>query len=286
MSTKKGSNHKQKILILGFGDLGHALVKYYANHYDFTGVKRHLLDHPPCPLFFHPIQSRELDARLNWADRVVFCPAPSADDEKRYREVYFENMKFLVSRIQENSFPIQSIVMIGSTGIYPQTGDRPWVEDAPLHVESSRQEVLFSTEKTLVESELPYVILRCAGLYGEGKGKFKERLSQGRITTAMMTSQYVHFIHLRDVCEAVHRVISKGLVGELFNVLDDSNIRKRDFYRFLSDLFRLPVSDAGDPLNGLPDRRILNRKLKSYLKFSFFSPKITDYLRAIEKEKM
>jgi len=286
MSTRKGSNHKQKILILGFGDLGHALVKYLGSHYQFRGVKRSRIDGAPCSLFFHSIQSPDLDEHLDWADHIVFCPAPSADDEKRYREVYFENMKFLVSLIQENSFPIQSIVMIGSTGIYPQTGDRPWVEDAPLHVDSPRQEILLSTEKILAESELPYVILRCAGLYGEGKGKFKERLSQGRITTAMMTSQYVHFIHLRDLCETVHQVISKGLVGELFNVLDDSNIRRKDFYQFLSDLFRLPVSDAGDPPNGLPDRRILNQKLKSCLEFSFFSPKITDFLRVLEKEKM
>ncbi|HEX9756342.1 MAG TPA: NAD-dependent epimerase/dehydratase family protein [Nitrospiria bacterium] len=278
-------SRKKKVLILGFGDLGRALVKYYGKYYDFRGMKRSPIDHPPCPLFYQPIQSPELDAHLTWAEGLVFCPAPSADDEKRYQEVYLENMRFLVARIKKQRFQIGPIIMIGSTGIYPQKGEVLWTEDSTLHVENPRQEVLFETEKTLVESGLPFVILRCAGLYGEGKGKFKERLSQGRITTAMMTSQYVHFIHLRDVCEAVHRVILKGVVREVFNVLDNSNIRRKDFYQFLSDLFGLPVSDAGEPPKGLSDRRILNQKLKSHLGLSLRYPKITEYLRSTVKNK-
>ncbi len=101
--------------------------------------------------------------------------------------------------------------------------------------------------------------------------------------TKMMTNQYVHFIHLRDVCEAVHQVISKGIVGEIYNVLDDSNIRRKDFYQFLSDLYHIPVKDEGAPIEALPDRKISNQKLKTQLGISFKYPKITDFLRTVEK---
>lgn len=271
---------KRNILVLGFGDLGQALVKYHGLQYQFRGVKRSWIEAAPCPLYYHPIQSPQLDDHLAWADHIVFSPAPSGDEEQLYQEVYLKNMQFLIDRLKDTDCSIRSMILIGSTGIYPQAGDEPWTESSPIHPETLRQETLGMTEKNLVESGFPYVIFRCAGLYGENKGRFKERLSQGRITTAMLTQQYVHFIHLRDVCGAIHTVVKDNIVNEIYNVLDDSHIRRKAFYSFLGELFNLPIAEGGPPQEALAERCISNQKIKTQLGFSFHYPKITDYLRA------
>jgi len=172
------------------------------------------------------------------------------------------------------------MILIGSTGIYPQAGEAPWTEASPIDPESPRQEVLWMTENYLMDSGLNYVIFRCAGLYGENKGRFKERLSQGRITTAMLTQQYVHFIHLRDVCEAIHRVLKEDIANEIYNVLDDSHIRRKAFYSFLGELFNLPIAEGGPPQEALAERSISNKKIKTQLGLSFHYPNITHYLRS------
>jgi len=60
-------------------------------------------------------------------------------------------------------------MLIGSTGVYPRSTGGVWSENRPVSVETPRQEVLLLTERVLIVSGLPYVILRCGGLYGEGR---------------------------------------------------------------------------------------------------------------------
>jgi nucleoside-diphosphate-sugar epimerase len=277
---------KKRILILGFGALGQTLVRYHADRYEFRGIKRSKIGNPPCSLFYQPIRSPELVDHLRWADHVVFCPAPAGDDAGLYRDVYLENMGFLVAQIQEKEIPTRSVLLIGSTGIYPNSEGPVWTEESPIHAETPRQEVLLQTEQGLIQSGIPYVIFRCGGLYGEGKGNFRERLAQGKITTAMMTRQYVHFIHLKDVCAAIDLAMEKGITGEVYNAVDDSEIRRVDFYRFLGKVFKIAIADGGPPRDDLPDRRISNAKIKTRLGLKFTYPKITGFLRSmVEEEK-
>ena len=285
MTMQNASTMKKRILILGFGALGQALVRYRADRYEFRGIKRSKVGDPPCPLFYQPIRSPELVDHLRWADHVVFCPAPLGDDAGLYRDAYLENMGFLVAQIQEKEIPIRSVLLVGSTGIYPNSGSPIWAEESPIRGETPRQETLWQTEQGLIRSGIPYVIFRCGGLYGDGKGNFRERLAQGKITSAMMTRQYVHFIHRKDVCGATDLAIEKGIRGEIYNAVDDSEIRRVDFYRFLGDLFKMAVADGGPPQEGLPDRRISNAKIKTRLGLKFAYPKITDFLRSMVEEE-
>jgi nucleoside-diphosphate-sugar epimerase len=269
-----------RVLILGFGKLGEALVRRHADRYEFRGIKRTPIDAPPCPMFFLPIDDDRIAEHLAWADHVVFCPAAPASDEGAYRATYLDNMAALTRRLIENRLTPRSIILISSTGVYPESVDEPIDEDYRPVVESERQNILLQTEHALIQSGLPYVIFRCAGLYGGGRDAFQERLADGRINSTMLTNQYVHFIHLHDVCDAIDLAIRRNLIAEVYNLVDDSMIRRVDFYRFLSTLYGLPILDRGSAPTTPHDRLITNAKAKIGLGLTLSSPSITEYLAA------
>ncbi|MFZ5877156.1 MAG: NAD-dependent epimerase/dehydratase family protein [Nitrospirota bacterium] len=269
-----------RVLILGFGKLGDALVRRHADRYDFRGVKRAPIEAPPCPMSYLPIDDDRITEHLAWADHVVFCPAAPASDDGAYRATYLDNMAALTRRLIERRITPRSVILISSTGVYPESVDEPIDEDYQPVVESDRQNILLQTEHALIQSDLPYVIFRCAGLYGGGHDAFRERLADGRINSTMLTNQYVHFIHLHDVCDAVDLAIRRNLTAQIYNLVDDSMIRRADFYRFLSTLYGLPILDRGSARATGQNRLITNAKAKTHLGLTLSSPRITDYLAA------
>ncbi|MFZ5862852.1 MAG: NAD-dependent epimerase/dehydratase family protein [Nitrospirota bacterium] len=269
-----------RVLILGFGTLGDALVRRHANRYEFRGVKRTPITAPPCPMFFLPLDDDRIAEHLAWAEHLVFCPAAPASDAAAYRATYVDNMATLTRRLIERRITPRSIILISSTGVYPESADEPIDENYQPPVESERQDILLQTEHALIQSGLPYVILRCAGLYGGGRDAFRERLADGRINSTMLTTQYVHFIHRHDVCDAIDLAIRRQLMADIFNLVDDSLIRRVDFYRFLSTLYGLPILDRGPAPTVAHERRITNTKAKTGLGLTLTSPNITEYLTA------
>ena len=269
-----------KILILGFGALGAALARRHGARYAFRGVQRTQIASPPCPVVTMPIADDGLVPHLAWADHIVFCPAPAASDPETYRATYLDNMAAVTARMAEHAITLRSGILISSTGVYPESGDASIDETRDLMVETERQGVLVQTEHALIDSGVPYVIFRCGGLYGERRNAFRARLAEGRITTAMLSRQFVHFIHINDVCDAIDLAIRRGIVGEIFNLVDDSGIRRGEFYQFLSALYGIPIPDGGPAPAVARDRVISNAKAKSRLGLTLSSPRITDYLRA------
>lgn len=272
-------NGKTKVLILGFGALGRALARRHGERYEFRGIKRTPLASAPCPVVLMPIADAGIVEHLAWADYIVFCPAASSSDLDVYRETYLDNMVSITARMAERGIGPRSVILISSTGVYPESMEELVDETHEPVVETERQEILLHTERALIDSGLPYVVFRCGGLYGEGRGNFRSRLADGLMTSAMLSRQFVHFIHANDVCDAIDLAIRRNVTGEIFNLVDDSQIRRADFYRFLSSLYKLPIPDNGPAPEVARDRLISNAKAKSQLGLTLSSPRITDYLQ-------
>jgi nucleoside-diphosphate-sugar epimerase len=188
-------------------------------------------------------------------------------------------MEFVVALMAASSMRPSAVILIGSTGVYPRGIGGVWSEERPIPVETPRQEVLLSTEQALVRGGLPYVILRCGGLYGEGRDN---RLWVGRKTELLsteLTDEPLAFVHQDDVCDVIDRVISRGVVREIFNVRDDSAFSRRELYTALAARAGVPIVDRG-PAPLMVDRRIPNEKLKARLGYQFCREPITAYLAA------
>jgi nucleoside-diphosphate-sugar epimerase len=264
------NNHAimKKVLILGFGSLGRAFHRLFDSRYAILGVRRTPAAGESCPLAFLPIRSEALRPHLEWADVILFCPSSGGGDIEQYRDTYLGNMSHLVRTIRENPLSVQQIIAVGSTGVYPKNKEGVWTEDDPVPAESPRQEVLRETETTLMESGLPWVILRCGGLYGPGRNGFSRILSKKELRTSGMSDQPIALIHQDDVCGVIDTAIQEKIQGEIFNAVDDSHLRRSDLERMVADAAGIPIVDDGPPPPS-PERVILNTRLKASLGYRF-----------------
>src|SRR3990167_934477 len=145
-----------KILILGFGALGSALARRHGKHYECVGIKRTMVSSAPCPVILMPIADAGIVGHLRWADHVVFCPAASSSDLDAYRATYLDNMVSIVARMRDYGITPRSVILISSTGVYPESMEEFIDETQKPVVETERQEILLHTERALIDSGLPY----------------------------------------------------------------------------------------------------------------------------------
>lgn len=269
---------KPRVLILGYGKLGQAFSRLYPSEYEIRGVKRSLLPGDPASVVQMPIQSEALVPHLKWSEIVIFSPSSGGGDLDQYKDAYLGNLSYVIGRIRAHAVPVRSFILIGSTGVYPKERGGTWTEETPIPSETPRQEILLTTERPLIESGLPYVILRCGGLYGEGRGNFRRIIQAGRIRSSEMTEQFLPLVHQDDVCGVVHRVIESGQQGAIYNVLDDSNLSRRELYTWIAREAGVRIEDSGPPPK-LPERTIPNAKLKRELQYEFRCPRVTTFLK-------
>jgi nucleoside-diphosphate-sugar epimerase len=278
----------QRVLILGYGRLGQAFCRLYHSVYQIRGVKRMPLPPPAdtlCEVVCAPIHSEAVQPHLAWADVVIFCPASGREgggrdreqDTARYRETYLGNMEAVTAVMGEASIHPSVVILIGSTGVYPRLTGGVWSEERPIPIETPRQEVLLLTEQALIHSGRPFVILRCGGLYGEGRenllwiGRKKELLS------TELTDEPLSLVHQDDVCGVIHQVISRGVTREIFNVRDDSAFTRKTLYAMIAARSGVPIIERGPPPPPA-SRHIPNDQLKTRLGYRFSRPPITAYL--------
>lgn len=290
----------RRVLILGYGRLGQAFCRLYHTTYQIHGVKRTPLppqsaqSDTPCDVVCLPIHSETLQPHLAWADVVVFCPASGREggregggreteqDAARYRETYLGNMDAVLALMAMASIHPSVIVLVGSTGVYPRLPGGVWSEERPIPVETVRQEVLLLTEQALIRSGQPFVILRCGGLYGEGRENFFWLGRRKELPSTELTDEPLSLVHQDDVCGVIAQVIDEGVTREIFNVRDDSTLTRKTLYPMIAARFGVPIVDHGPaPVSpALIDRRIPNGKLKTQLGYRFSRPPITAYVAA------
>ncbi|MBI4715139.1 MAG: hypothetical protein HY760_04260, partial [Nitrospirae bacterium] len=214
----------RRLLILGYGRLGQAFHRKYHSRYEIRGVKRTPLPDDRCSLILAPIQSDAIVPHLPWAEEILFCPAPggrgSLDAEGNlsdYRETYLGNMTFLIDRLRRGKITPRRFILIGSTGIYPRSQEGPWMGDRPIPVETPRQEILLKTEQVLIASGLPYLILRCGGLVGEGRDNFFHLQRRERFRTSEMTDDKIALVDQEDLCDLIDLAIQREIRNEIYN---------------------------------------------------------------------
>ncbi|HIE66280.1 MAG: hypothetical protein ABGX83_04200 [Nitrospira sp.] len=272
---------RRRVLILGYGALGVAFFRLYNTRYEIRGIKRSPLLDDPCPLVLAPIRSEALLPLVEWADDIIFCPSSGRGNLACYRETYLGNMVFLIKQVRRRKPPLPHLILIGSTGVYPRSQDKTWHENDNISIESDRQEILLRTEQAVVTSDVPYTILRSGGLYSLARGYFYRYIREGKICTSEMSDQWVLSVHQDDLCGVIHRVIGQereGPVGEIYNVVDNSLLRRRELAQWISQEKGVPILSDG-PAPPAPERRVSNQKVKDVLGYTFQYASIIQFLK-------
>lgn len=268
---------KVRVLILGFGRLGRAFSRAFGDRYEIRGIRRNPSSDEPVPVEALSIQSGALLPVLRWAETVIFCPSSGGGDPDHYRDTYIGNIRSVMGQIQDHAIPIRRFMLIGSTGVYPNMQGGIWTEDRDIRAESPRQEILLQTESILIRSGMAYGILRCGGIYGGERANFSRIFRKEKMLTSEMSDSFLSLVHEADICGVMDRLMAGGPGKEIFNVVDDSNLRRRELYTWIAERAGIPIVDDGPPPPAAA-RVISNAKLKTLLGYHFQFPSVTRFL--------
>ena len=167
----------------------------------------------------------------------------------------FEN---LISQIQNS--PIQKIIFISSTSVYPRINKKMTEEDAVLKTPLTEIENLFR-ENTFFET----TIIRFAGLFG-GERHPANWFKNGR--KIPQPKGFVNMIHREDCIEIIHAIIDQNCWNETFNACSNHHPTREEFYvnARMSKGLEVPVFEENETYQW---KIISSKKLQRILGYEF-----------------
>lgn len=261
-----------RILIIGCGYVGVALgARLVEAGHEVFGLRRSGAEElsaagirPLIADITNPASLAVLPGGFDW----VVNTAAAGGGVEDYRQVYLEGTRHVLGWLKQA--PPKAYVYTGSTSVYAQN-DGSWVTEESLaqpDVETGR--ILLETEELLRNAaragEVPAVVLRCAGIYGPGRGYWLQQFLRGEATMEGCGSRWLNMVHRDDVGLAVMMAWERGKPGQIYNVMDDEPVQQREVFTWLADQLGKPLPASG-PENpsrrrGATNKRISNRKLR------------------------
>lgn len=208
-----------KILIAGCGYTGTALAgRALSAGHEVWGLRRDVSALSQIK-GLGPIAADLLNPRtlkeLPEVDLLVLAQAPArqgSDDDP----VYAQGTKNLIAALIGR--PPKKIVLISSTGVYAEhqggsvdESTEPSAGGYQTPEKQARAQALLKAERVVLNCGIPAVVLRCAGIYGPGRGKAPGTPETG-----------VNRIHVEDVVRAVLLLFEKGKAGEIYIGVDEN----------------------------------------------------------------
>jgi nucleoside-diphosphate-sugar epimerase len=257
------------ILIAGCGYLGSALGLDLANKgVHVWGLRREWLVSPPAEIT--PITADFLNPEtledLPQADFVVLCQAPKRETDS-YRSTYLEGTGNLLVALKGKE--PKKLILISSTSVYG-TADGSWVDEkTPVggRFESKKAEenakALIETEKLVLSSGFPAVVLRLGGIYGPGRHRLLA-LKEGKMKPSF-SETFVNRIAVEDAASAIKLLMEKGKPGEIYLGVDDHPSTQKEFYEWIYERsgWPRPAANGASPAVHGSNKRCSNKKLKA-----------------------
>lgn len=235
------------VLIAGCGVVGTALgLRLVSDKHVVWGLRR---DVSKLPVAFQRVEAdlqlpRTLD-RLPDVDVAVFSAAPNQSSQEAYTALYLTGFQYLLHALR-NSRRLRRMIMISSTSVYGQRGGE-WVDESsetkPTHFTG---QTLLQSETLLRESQLPYTVLRAAGIYGPERRRLLLSIQAGEATYPNDVVQYTNRIHRDDCAGALQHLIGMAEPQALYLGADSDPIDKKTLLTWLAAQLGAPEPRASE----------------------------------------
>ncbi|NLS11427.1 NAD-dependent epimerase/dehydratase family protein [Vibrio sp. SM6] len=276
---------QRRILILGAGWLGLPLASTLTQHGDKVIVtRRHwpdeILQTSKHALIYESLDLAQADAfeslthliRHHKITHIIgsFPPGFRQGGGQDYAKFWLS-----IARAARDS-AIQKLVMISSTSVYDQptgTMDESCANPASNGADLSKSAILLAAEHAVINSGIPYCVIRCSGLFGPQRhpARFIHRLKQvSRVAPANM-------LHLDDAIDIICFLLSHP-ESHLVNATTPETVSKAAFYRAAAEQHTQISTQIAH--NDEPGKRISATKLLS-LGYQFHFNSTLDALKAL-----
>ena len=219
------------------------------------------------------------------ADTVLFAVGFDRTAGYGISEVYVDGLR---SVVQQTAGRCRRLIYISSTGVYGQT-DGDWVDEStPCRPTREGGKACLAAEQVLAESSLAdrAVVLRCAGLYGQGRLPRADDLAAGR-PIAAKPDGWLNLIHLDDAAAVVLAAEQASTPSSCYVVSDGHPTTRGEFYSELARRIGAPTPQFTAPAAGdasrratAADKRVCNRRMRDELQVALQYPTFREGLAA------
>lgn len=257
------------ILLLGYGDIAQRSARLMvAEQHHVIGACRHPDDKPLIPgvetVSADASNEQDLRGLFNThgkIDLVVVTLTPSEYSKEGYRQGYVVPCRHLQQIISELDYS-PYVFYVSSTGVYGQH-EGEWVdESSPTDPDSDSGKLLLQAEHLIRDLPVPSTILRCSGIYGEGRDFMRKQLQAGKAT---LRDSWTNRIHQDDVASFIYHLVRfPQHRHRLFLVSDDQPSKQYQVYQYLAEQAGITLNEPVQPGPGpRGSKRCSNRLLRS-----------------------
>ena len=270
------------LLVVGCGYLGRRVASLYidrgetvfgttrsaerASALEAIGVRPVIVDVLDASVAFPPV------------DRVLYCVGYDRSAGPSKRSVYVDGLRNVLERLPAG---VSRLVYIGSTSVYGD-GDGGWVdEETPALPITEAGRICLEAERTLGDSGVSTVVVRCSGLYGPGRIIRRTLIERGEPIPGD-PERTLSLIHVDDAARASAAALDAPSPGPLYLATDDRPVPRREYYQVVAACLNAPPPRYVPPAPGSPeaardvvDRRICNRRIKAELGLKLLYPDVT-----------
>ncbi len=221
------------------------------------------------------------------ADYVVNCVSSGGGGAEAYHHSYVEGTRSIV-RWLERAGGTERFLYTGSTSVYPQSGGMV-DETASTENAMGNARVLLNAEAEVAcaasgGAARGAVTLRLAGIYGPDRHHVLDQLRAQVRPLPGRGDHRLNLIYRDDIVSALFFALTlSGAPYQVFNVVDDMPVTKKDLVAWLAERLGLAVPEfSGEALPGRrpdpPDRAVSNHRLRA----RGWEPRFPDFRRGYE----
>ncbi|MCK7458115.1 SDR family oxidoreductase [Idiomarina aminovorans] len=256
-----------KTLLLGYGDIADRVAqRLSAIKSQITGVCRTPGNKPVRPgvdLIAADLNSEQELYQLfkqKW-DNVVITLTPKKGAEDSYHQGYVVPCRQLQQVLSQQTHQ-PFIIYVSSTGVYAQRNGE-WIDENSVTEPTSDSGKALLQAESLIDA-LPgrTSILRCSGIYGQGRDFLLRQLSQGNV---QLRDSWTNRIHQDDVAGFIVHLLTKVRQPQpVYLVNDDEPVKQYEVYQWLAQQLGIePPETINKDVDPRGSKRCLNNALKN-----------------------
>lgn len=264
-----------RILLLGCGQLSSQLPQLNAHGstaHEYIGIRRSATSVQGVEMFACDLlDTTALRAALKSIgkiDAVVFTATPKQRSEAAYRATYVD-IPIAVLRVFHEFGWRPFWLHVSSTGVFSQCRGE-YVHENTQPLPQTTLARLLRQSETLIEAYGQGAVLRCGGLYGQGRMHLLNSLKAGRRIQSWPWS-YTNRIHREDAVRAMAFLLNRGLSENketgvsYYHGVDHDPAPLHEVAGYLASVHGLPTPEyflsAGPEAVVTQNKRVGNRRL-------------------------
>lgn len=153
-------------------------------------------------------------------------------ERKKNAPFYDQKIKTLLNHIDNSS--ISRILFLSSTSVYGKNAGE-FDENSLTNPDTESSKALFKSERSLMNHNIPSVIIRLGGLVGEDRNPIIQ-LQNRKISNP---DGCVNFIHQIDAVRGIMTLLEETKIDGIYNLVSPHHPQRKKYYTFMAKKLKL-----------------------------------------------